>query len=595
MATTLTPRLINPTPSAHNPPLMIKDLLISGVRMAGDNPIVYRDLGQHSYTTFQQRVHQLAHMLSHQGVKAGDVVAVLDWDSHRYLECFFAIPMIGAILHTVNVRLSPEQIHYTMAHAEDQYVLVHDDFLPLMGQLVGRLPDLKGLILCNDQKLCTEQEYSTAQQLSTDQKTNPRSESTSLPPQALAHLWRGEYEALLHEHPTTYEFAEFDENAIATLFYTTGTTGNPKGVCFSHRQLVLHTLTEASALQQKGIEVLDRDKVYMPITPMFHVHAWGVPYTATLLGCKQVYPGRYEPDKLVELLVKESVDFSHCVPTLLNMVLEHPSVSKGSDTVDLSRWKVLIGGAALPQGLARKAHALGVDVRSAYGMSETCPLLTASILPADIEQASFEEQIPWRCRTGLPVPLVNLEILDIDGQPLPHDDESIGEVCVRAPWLTQTYFKEETRSEALWEGGWLHTGDVGTIDEAGVLQIRDRMKDVIKTGGEWVSSLELENLISLHPGVAEVAVIGIPDPQWGERPVALIMAADAQDPVNATSLRQHLKQYVDEGRLTKWALPSQYQIVTEIPKTSVGKLDKKRIRALVSESGFNEENFLSSR
>ncbi|ODC04498.1 long-chain fatty acid--CoA ligase [Terasakiispira papahanaumokuakeensis] len=583
MAQTLSPRLINPTPSAHNPPLLIKDLLTSGVRMAGENPIVYRDLCQHSYATFQQRVHQLAHMLSQQGVKAGDVVAVLDWDSHRYLECFFAIPMLGAILHTVNVRLSPEQIHYTMAHAEDQYLLVHDDFLPLISQLIGRLPDIKSVILCTDQGFCT------------DPMISRNSDSAFSPPQALAHVWRGEYETLLSEQSTHYEFAEFDENAIATLFYTTGTTGNPKGVCFSHRQLVLHTLTEASTLQQKGMEMLDRDKVYMPITPMFHVHAWGIPYTATLLGCKQVYPGRYEPETLVELLVTEQVDFSHCVPTLLNMVLEHPRVSGDGETVDLSNWKVLIGGSALPQGLARKAHSLGIDVRSAYGMSETCPLLTAAILPAHIEQATFEEQLPWRCRTGLAVPLVNLEILDVDGQPLPHDDESIGEVCVRAPWLTQTYFKEEARSEALWEGGWLHTGDVGTLDETGVLQVRDRMKDVIKTGGEWVSSLELENLISLHPGVAEVAVIGIPDPQWGERPVALVMAAEAQSPVSASSLRQHLKQFVDEGRLTKWALPNQYQIVTEIPKTSVGKLDKKRIRALINESGLNEENFLSSR
>lgn len=583
MAQTLTPRLITPTPSAHNPPLLIKDLLTSGVRMAGDNPIVYRELKRHSYSTFQQRVHQLAHMLSHQGVKAGDVVAVLDWDSHRYLECFFAIPMIGAILHTVNIRLSPEQVHYTMAHAEDQYVLVHDDFLPLMSQLVERLPDLKGLIHCTDQGLAPHPQASQ------------HSDASNLPPQALAHLWRGEYEVLLSEQPRHYEFAEFDENAIATLFYTTGTTGNPKGVCFSHRQLVLHTLTEASTLQQKGLEALNRDKVYMPITPMFHVHAWGIPYTATLLGCKQVYPGRYEPDALVELLVKEQVDFSHCVPTLLNMVLEHPRVSGREKAVDLSGWKVLIGGSALSHGLARKAHALGIDVHSAYGMSETCPLLTAAILPPHIEQGSFEAQLPWRCRTGLAVPLVNLEILDVDGQPLPHDDESIGEVCVRAPWLAQTYFKEDTRSEALWEGGWLHTGDVGTLDENNILQVRDRMKDVIKTGGEWVSSLELENLISLHPGVAEVAVIGIPDPQWGERPVALVMAAEAEAPINASSLRQHLKQFVDEGRLTKWALPNQYQIVTEIPKTSVGKLDKKRIRALINESGLNEENFLSSR
>ncbi|SFX21475.1 fatty acid--CoA ligase [Marinospirillum alkaliphilum] len=542
------PKVLPATPSAVNPPLLIGDILKSGVRMAGDNPIVYRDLSRHSYKEFQKRVHQLAHLLTSQGVQAGDVVAVLDWDSHRYLECFFAIPMIGAVLHTVNVRLAPDQILYTMDHAEDVFVLSHQDFLPLLEPLASRLPRIKGYLLCQD---------------------TPEPVNTPL---ALA----GEYEALLAQQPTHYDFPTFDENAVATLFYTTGTTGNPKGVFFTHRQLVLHTLSEANVFQTPGFDLLNRDKVYMPITPMFHVHAWGVPYTATLMGATQVYPGRYEPEMLVKLLVTEKVDFSHCVPTLLNMVVSAEAILSGK--VKLHGWKVLVGGSALPQGLASKAWELGIDTRSAYGMSETCPLLTADILPRDINEADFATQLPWRCKAGVAVPFVDLQVVDESGQPLPQDGESVGEVRVRAPWLTQAYYKEETRSEELWRDGWLHTGDVATLDERGFLQIRDRIKDVIKTGGEWISSLELENLISQYPGISEVAVVGIADTQWGERPAALIVAADPSRPPEAPAIQQHLQQFVDQGKINKWAIPEKILLVDEIPKTSVGKLNKKVIR-----------------
>lgn len=548
MTTSVQPKILPATPSAVNPPLLIGDILKSGVRMAGDNPIVYRDLSRHSYKEFQKRVHQLAHLLTTQGVQAGDVVAVLDWDSHRYLECFFAIPMIGAVLHTVNVRLAPEQILYTMDHAEDVFVLSHQEFLPLLEPLAAKLPRIKGYLLCQD---------------------TPEPVNSTLP-------LVGEYENLLAQQPSHYDFPTFDENAVATLFYTTGTTGNPKGVFFTHRQLVLHTLGEANILQAPGCELLNRDKVYMPITPMFHVHAWGIPYTATLMGCTQVYPGRYEPEMLVKLLVKEKVDFSHCVPTLLNMVVAADAISSGK--VKLQGWKVLVGGSALPQGLASKAWDLGIDTRTAYGMSETCPLLTAAVLPRDINDADFATQLPWRCKTGVAVPFVDLQVVDAAGQPLPQDGESVGEVRVRAPWLTQAYYKEETRSEELWQDGWLHTGDVATIDERGFLQIRDRIKDVIKTGGEWISSLELENLISQFPGIAEVAVVGIADTQWGERPAALIVATDPSRPPETTAIQQHLQQFVEQGKINKWAIPEKILLVNEIPKTSVGKLNKKLIR-----------------
>ncbi|MDP4558864.1 fatty acid--CoA ligase [Halomonas meridiana] len=545
---TITPKILPATASATQPPLLIKELLESGVRMAGNNHIVYRDQCRHDYRRFQERVHQLAHALTAQGVQAGDVVAVLDWDSHRYLECFFAIPMIGAVLHTVNVRLAPEQILYTMEHAEDVFVLVHEDFVPLLEPLAARLPNIRGYMLCQESEQSVE---------------------TSLP-------LVGEFEALLARQPPHYDFPIFDENAVATLFYTTGTTGNPKGVFFTHRQLVLHTLSEASTFQAPGFELLNRDKVYMPITPMFHVHAWGVPYTATLLGATQVYPGKYEPDMLVKLLVSEKVDFSHCVPTLLNMVVSADAIA--TKEIDVSGWKVLVGGSALTQALASRAWALGIDTRSAYGMSETCPLLTADILPKDVADADFEHQLPWRCKAGLPVPFVKLQVVDTDGEPLPHDGRSIGEVRVQAPWLTQAYYKEDARSEELWRDGWLHTGDVGSLDEHGFLSISDRMKDVIKTGGEWLSSLALESYISQCPGVAEVAVIGVADDKWGERPAALVVPSDHKTPPTAEAIQGFMEQFVAQGKLNRWGVPSLIRIVDEIPKTSVGKLDKKRIR-----------------
>ena len=544
----VTPKILPATASATNPALMIGDLLEAGVRMAGDNQIVYRDQSRHSYERFRERVHQLAHTLTSQGVQAGDVVAVLDWDSHRYLECFFAIPMIGAVLHTVNVRLAPEQILYTMEHAEDVFVIVHEEFVPLLEPLADKLPQVRGYLLCQEA---------------------PQTIDTTLP-------LVGEFESLLSQQPTHYDFPTFDENAVATLFYTTGTTGNPKGVFFTHRQLVLHTLNESSAFQAPGFELLNRDKVYMPITPMFHVHAWGVPYTATLMGATQVYPGRYEPEMLVKLLVSEKVDFSHCVPTLLNMVVSAEAIT--SKQVDLAGWKVLVGGSALTESLASKAWALGIDTRSAYGMSETCPLLTADILPQDIGDADFETQLPWRCKAGLPIPLVKLQVVDADGEPLPNDGKSVGEVRVQAPWLTQAYYKEEKRSAELWRNGWLHTGDVGSLDERGFLTISDRIKDVIKTGGEWLSSLELESYISQCPGIAEVAVIGVADDKWGERPAALAVPVDLNNPPTIEDVQTFLEQFVAQGKLNRWAVPSMIRFVDEIPKTSVGKLDKKRIR-----------------
>ena len=290
----LNTRILPPAEQAHSTPLLIKNLLLSGVRYEASQEIVYRDISRYDYATFNERICRLANALTSAGVKAGDTVAVLDWDSHRYLECMFAVPMIGAVLHTVNVRLSPEQIIYTMNHADDIMVLGNSEFLPLYQAVEPQLTTVTTSILLTDG----------------DDKT------------AELRGFAGEYEQLLAAAAPSYEFADFDENSVATTFYTTGTTGNPKGVYFTHRQLVLHTLTQAGMLNGLGPErMMSNRDVYMPITPMFHVHAWGMPYTATLLGVKQVYPGRYEPELLVELIKQEQVTYSHCVPTILQMLL----------------------------------------------------------------------------------------------------------------------------------------------------------------------------------------------------------------------------------------------------------------------------------
>lgn len=548
--------------NAYQYPLLIKRLLMSGARYEKTREIVYRDQLRYSYATFNERVARLANVLSAAGVKAGDTVAVMDWDSHRYLECMFAIPMLGAVLHTINIRLSPDQILYTMNHAEDKFVLVNSEFVPLYKGIEGHLTTVEKTLLLTD-----------------------TADKTAELPNLV-----GEYESLLAGASPSYDFPDFDENSVATTFYTTGTTGNPKGVYFTHRQLVLHTLSMATVVGSlDSIRLMGTDDVYMPITPMFHVHAWGMPYVATMLGIKQVYPGRYDPELLVKLWRDEKVTFSHCVPTILQMVMN----AKAAEGVDFGGWKLIIGGSALNSSLYKAAKARGIQLTAAYGMSETCPLISCAHMNEELLAGSEDERITYRIKAGVPVPLVDAAIMDANGQMLPVDGETQGELVLRAPWLTQGYFREPQKGAELWEHGWMHTGDVATLDTMGFIDIRDRIKDVIKTGGEWISSLELEDLISRHAAVREVAVVGIADPQWGERPFALLVLRDGLQ-LDAKGLKEHLKPNVEEGHINKWAIPTQIAIVTDIPKTSVGKLDKKRIRVDVGQWQAANSPFLST-
>ncbi|MDQ3941483.1 MAG: long-chain-fatty-acid--CoA ligase, partial [Actinomycetota bacterium] len=391
-----------------------------------------------------------------------------------------------------------------------------------------------------------------------------------------------EYEEMVESSSAEYEFPDFDENTRATTFHTTGTTGNPKGVYFSHRQLVLHTLAVMAALGTSAAQGrFHRADVYMPVTPMFHVHGWGIPYIATVMGVKQVYPGQYEPEMLLELIEKEKVTFSHCVPTVLHMLLD--AAAEGD--VDLGGWKVIIGGSPLPENMARTALEQGIDVFVGYGQSETCPILTLAQLMPEMLERDLDEEVEIRTRTGRPVPMVDLRVVEGEEmRDVSHDGESTGEVVVRAPWLTQGYLKEPEKSEELWEGGYLHTEDIGYIDPEGYLQVTDRIKDVIKTGGEWVSSQEIEDILSQREGVSEAAVIGVEDEKWGERPLAVVvLEMDHADEITEEEIQSHVKERVDSGEISKFAVPDRVQFVEEIDKTSVGKIDKKTLREKYAE------------
>ncbi len=549
-------KLIPRTESAFSSPLLIKNILEQSLKYEPHREIVYRDLLRHNYFEMNKRVQKLANVLKSVGVEPGDTVAVFDWDSHRYLECFFAVPMSGAILHTINVRLSPAQILYTMNHAEDKYVLIHEDFLPIIEAIKDQLTTVKKYIIISD-------------------KVYKDAASFQIPTGSFS--FEGEFEDLLSKASDQFEFPDFDENTWATTFYTTGTTGNPKGVYFSHRQLVLHTLNILAYSGGYGTKPLVASKDnYMPITPMFHVHAWGMPYAATMMSIKQVYPGRYEPEVLLKLLLSEKITFSHCVPTILQMLVSSPVAKQ----VDLSKWKVLIGGSALTKALAKATLELGIEVYGGYGMSETAPLMSWSYLKENLENADFDTQLDYRVKAGVIAPMVQMRLMDDNGNFLPHDGKTVGEIVARSPWMTQGYFKEPEKSEELWKYGWLHTGDIASITPDSYIQVADRSKDVIKTGGEWVSSLEVENIIAHMEGISEVAVVGLPDPRWDERPHALVVVkAGYEEKITADEVKRFMQPWVERGDITKWFIPDKIAFVKEIPKTSVGKIDKKLIRS----------------
>ena len=510
-------------------PLLIKQILTKSSVMSFSQEIVSNPNVRLNYHEFTGRLGRLANSLTAKGISEKMRVGVMDWDTHRYLEYFFAVPMMGAVLHTINVRLSPKQVLYTINHAKPDLIIVHQDFMPIIEEI----------------------------------KSDFECEIIIIP------IGYGEkYEEWISRSSTSFNFPEFDESRTATLFYTTGTTGDPKGVSYSHRQLVLHTLGLLAGFGAfSGNSGLHRDDVYMPLTPLFHVHGWGFPYAATMLGLRQVYPNRYDPETILRLIDSEAVTFSHCVPTVLSMLLDHPHSKK----VNLSRWKVIIGGSALTKSLQRRASELGIRLHAAYGMSETCPFLTV----ADLSSTDPDTQ----SQTGFSAPLVDLRVVTPDMHDVPNDGVTTGEIVVRAPWLTKGYMGNLKASNDLWSNGYLHTGDVGYIRENGSLQVTDRLKDVIKTGGEWISSLTLENIASSCSGVEEVAAIGIPNEKWGERVVLVVkLLNNAVPDLIRQDLLRKFREHVELGEISKWAIPDNIFYVEQLPKTSVGKLDKKVMR-----------------
>jgi acyl-CoA synthetase (AMP-forming)/AMP-acid ligase II len=529
--------------------LTIDKLLLNTLHRRSRQEIVYGKT-RYDWVAFYERVRRLASGLERMGVRKGTTVAVIDVDTNRYMEAYYAIPMMGATMHTVNIRLPPEHLGYTMVHAQDEFVLIRDEFLPVATKLAGSIKSLKGVVTMSDTGSAPTVPF-------------PNTEF---------------YDDLLAGADPQYEFPELAEDTRATIFYTSGTTGLPKGVWFTHRQLVLHTLGTqiglAGSFSQNRLEVRD---VVMPLVPFFHVHSWGVPYGVGLNGQKTVLAGKYDPANILELIAREGVTWSNMVPTVLNMILVHPAVEKYRDA--LARWKVSVGGGALPREMAVRAQKLGINVMAGYGLSETAPVLTLAN-PQEQHIGMNREQIldTVLLKTGIPIPLVAIRVVDPEMRDVPRDGKTAGEIVVRGPWLTSEYYKEPIKTEDLWRGGWMHTGDMAVMDEEGYVTIVDRIKDAIKSGGEWIPTIILEDLLVRHPAVFEAAVIGARDQQWGERPLAVVSLRQNQS-ASSDDLKKHMETFVAEGKMAKFWVPDQYVILEEqLPKTSTGKIDKKPLR-----------------
>ncbi len=525
--------------------LTVEKIFASSVRNNPDQVISYMGKEHITFREFRDRVFKIAKGLVALGLKKGDRVAVLDWDTIRYLEAYYAVPIAGGVLHTVNIRYPPELIFYTMQHAEDKFVIIRDEFIPLIEKSIPLFDFVQHWIVSSD-------------------SVKP----ASMLPGATV------YNDLLSMDGKVI-LPDIHEDDLATTFYTSGTTGLPKGVEFTHRQLVLHAMAMAFALADEPINLKSTD-VIMPIVPMFHVHSWGVPYMALLKGMKYVLPGRYDFDAIPGIMEKEKVTVSLMVPSILYMLM----TGKNSGKLKNLNLRVTVGGGALSSGLAKMADSMNLKIASGYGMSETAPVLTLSTYNKQLNDASEAKKTEYRTKTGIPIPLVDLKVVDSSGKEVPHDSKTIGEIVVRAPWLTRVYVKDEENTRKLWKDDWMHTGDLAVVDDLGYLSIVDREKDAVKSGGEFIPTIILEDAISSYPGVAEVAVVAKPDTKWGERPVAFISGLKSVDKAKMT---EHLMKFVESGRIAKFWIPDEYFIVDSFEKTSTGKIDKKPLRAKFSQ------------
>ncbi len=514
--------------------------------------IVYRvtaggeRIERYDYARAFDRINALANALSAIGVKMGDRVATLDWNTHWHYEAYFAVPMMGAVLHTLNVRLAPYEIEYIMNHAEDKVAIVHSDFVKLMETVAPKVKSLEAIVVVDSESV----------------------------PERIGGVRAYHYEDLVKSYKGRFEWPELDENEVAAMCYTSGTTGLPKGAYFTHRMMVLHALIAALSLASSPIVGLSERSTQLHIVPMFHAFSWGIPYVDTLINAKQVFPNRFTTKVLLELIAKEKVTHTAGVPTVLYMLLSDPE----SPRYDLSGLTYISGGAPTPKGLAEAARRRGIRVIVGYGMTETAPILTLALPPAKfLESPELEDLV---LRTGWPVPFVELQVVDPEGKPVPRDSKTMGEVVARAPWITPEYYKDPGKTEEAWRGGWWHTGDVAVWFEDGSIMVVDREKDVIKSGGEWISSARLEDAISTHPGVAQVAVVAVRSRKWGERPAAIIVPKpEWKGKITLDVIRKHLEEnYVSKGLIPKWWLPDLVIEVESLPLTSVGKIAKRVLR-----------------
>lgn len=513
------------------------------VSVTADNP-----LHRYTYRDAFRRVRQLANALQKLGAKQGDAIATLAWNDYRHLELYYATSCSGMICHTINPRLFEEQLEYIVNHADDQYLFTDVAFVPLMEKMQDKFPNIKGFIVLTDE--------------------------AHMPETSLRNAMC--YETLIAGEQDTFDWPVLDENLASALCYTSGTTGNPKGVLYSHRSTVLHCY--ASALPDAfGISVSD---TIMPIVPMFHVNGWGMVYSGLMIGCKVVFPGPKMGDgeTLCRLINGEQVNKSAAVPTVWLALLQY--LEKAGETID-SLESVTVGGAACPLSIMTDMQEkYGVWVHAAWGMTEMSPLGTYNTLKKGMQDLPAEELNKIRLKAGRAVFGVDIKIEGPDGQELPWDGEASGSLKVRGPWITQQYFKQE--GSATDENGWFETGDVATIDPDGYMNITDRTKDVIKSGGEWISSIDLENCAVDHPKVAEAAVVGIPHPKWTERPLLLVIKKEGEE-LN----REEMLAWF-EGKVAKWWIPADCVFVESLPHTATGKLSKKDIRAEYHDFQWND-------
>jgi fatty-acyl-CoA synthase len=486
---------------------------------------------------------RLAGGLRRLGVQPGDCVGTLAWNTQEHVAAYFAVPGMGAVLHTLNLRLFPEQLTYVVNDARDRVVIVDDAVVPVLARVAGALSTVERFIVVGDG-----------------------------PADTLAHAApRAEvlrYDELVSAEGTDFEWPDVDERSAAATCYTSGTTGNPKGVVYTHRSTFLHAMAVCTT---QAMAISNCDRVLL-VVPMFHANAWGLPYAAWIAGADLLLPARHlQPDSLARFIAQEHPTFAGAVPTIWSELLRYGDAAP--DVLDLSSFRMIVcGGSAVPRHLIESfEQRYGVRIVQAWGMTETSPLAAVAHPPRGVPAGSVEE-MDWRVKTGRVIPGVELRIVADDGTVLAWDGESVGEIEVRGPWVTAAYAGDPAPEK--FDRGWLRTGDVGTVDARGYLQITDRAKDVIKSGGEWISSVELENLLMGHGDVVEAVVIGVPDPRWDERPLACVVRV-AGSAVSATQLREFLGQ-----RLARWQVPDYWAFIDEIPKTSVGKFDKKQLRSL---------------